>query len=148
MIGLTVAHELLARGNAVTVVARETAYDSHSTAFASPWAGAVWCPFTDVRQPRQSQWELETFTRWAAIKEGLSSSATTSHVSGQSNPALATEKQKRQKHTPELRLPDSVLSLAPFKRIMPSSGRSDDTAADAPRPWWGDVMPNVRTMLL
>jgi hypothetical protein len=64
VIGLTAAL-LLARDREhnyrITVIARDLPSDVDSQAFASPWAGANWCPFTnpDVA-PMIWEWERES----------------------------------------------------------------------------------------
>ncbi|BEI82561.1 hypothetical protein CcaverHIS002_0304290 [Cutaneotrichosporon cavernicola] len=58
VIGLTAALILARRGYAVEVVARNLPGDNLDQDWASPWAGANWCPFgTD---PRVCRWEAET----------------------------------------------------------------------------------------
>lgn len=64
VIGLTSAL-LLARSRSplynITIIARDLATDSQSQAFASPWAGANWCPFTSpALNPRICEWERES----------------------------------------------------------------------------------------
>jgi glycine/D-amino acid oxidase-like deaminating enzyme len=58
VIGLTAALLLARRGYAVEVVARNLPGDSLDQDWASPWAGANWCPFGV--DPRVCKWEAET----------------------------------------------------------------------------------------
>ncbi|KAL8293550.1 hypothetical protein RQP46_000251 [Phenoliferia psychrophenolica] len=59
VLGLTSALVLARQGYKVHIIARDMPSDKDSQAFASPWAGANWCPFGTV--PRICEWEKETF---------------------------------------------------------------------------------------
>ncbi|GAA5916883.1 hypothetical protein JCM5296_000738 [Sporobolomyces johnsonii] len=68
VIGLTTALTLARRGYAVHILARDLPEDSDSGAFASPWAGANWCPFKSLEDgPREAKWEKETFKRLSEL---------------------------------------------------------------------------------
>ncbi|KAI5476625.1 D-amino-acid oxidase [Pseudohyphozyma bogoriensis] len=60
VIGLTSALVLARNGYKVHLVARDMPGDKDSQGFASPWAGANWCPFGKVH--RICEWEKETFS--------------------------------------------------------------------------------------
>ncbi|KAL8283777.1 hypothetical protein RQP46_005209 [Phenoliferia psychrophenolica] len=64
VIGLTSALVLAEAGFAVKIVARDLPEDSYSQGFASPWAGANWCPFVSKEEnPRLCAWEKATFLK-------------------------------------------------------------------------------------
>lgn len=64
VIGLTSALLLAQDGFAVKIVARDLPEDSYSQGFASPWAGANWCPFVSQEEnPRLCAWERATFLK-------------------------------------------------------------------------------------
>ncbi|GAA5871161.1 hypothetical protein JCM16303_001710 [Sporobolomyces ruberrimus] len=64
VIGLTCALSLANEGYTVHVVARDLPEDTDSTSFASPWAGANWCPFKSREEgPREAKWETTTFNK-------------------------------------------------------------------------------------
>ncbi|GMK56934.1 hypothetical protein CspeluHIS016_0307740 [Cutaneotrichosporon spelunceum] len=65
VIGLTAALILARRGYAVEVVARNLPGDNLDQDWASPWAGANWCPFGV--DPRVCRWEAETLHELRAL---------------------------------------------------------------------------------
>lgn len=61
VIGLSIAFVLAKQGHKVLVVARDLPEDVTSQAFASPWAGANWCPFVSpAENARLCGWEART----------------------------------------------------------------------------------------
>ncbi|GAA5964453.1 hypothetical protein JCM3765_006285 [Sporobolomyces pararoseus] len=73
VVGLTCALSLVERGFAVHIVARDLPEDTDSQLFASPYAGANWCPFKNPEEgPREKKWEAVTFKRLSEfIPSGL-----------------------------------------------------------------------------
>ncbi|KAK4052589.1 hypothetical protein OIO90_004217 [Microbotryomycetes sp. JL221] len=76
VIGLTCSLALARKGYKVRIVARDLPQDKDSQAFASPWAGANWCPFVNPNEnatcKRICDWERETFARLSElIPQGL-----------------------------------------------------------------------------
>ncbi|GAA5850202.1 hypothetical protein JCM3766R1_006808 [Sporobolomyces carnicolor] len=69
VIGLSCALELAKEDRlSVHVVARDLPQDVDSQLFASPWAGANWCPFKSIEQgPREAKWETATFKRLSEL---------------------------------------------------------------------------------
>ncbi|GAA6061765.1 hypothetical protein JCM10212_000745 [Sporobolomyces blumeae] len=68
VVGLTAALALVQAGYKVRILARDLPQDVTSTAFASPWAGANWCPFKSLRDgPREAKWETETFKKLSEL---------------------------------------------------------------------------------
>ncbi|SCV69635.1 BQ2448_2655 [Microbotryum intermedium] len=71
VIGLTSALVLAQSNHNVTLVARDLPSDVSSQAFASPWAGANWCPFVDpqesVKNKRICDWETQSFANFQQL---------------------------------------------------------------------------------
>ncbi|KAM0750306.1 nucleotide-binding domain-containing protein [Meredithblackwellia eburnea MCA 4105] len=61
VLGLTSALVLARKGAKVHIVARDLPSDLDSQSFASPWAGANWCPFSTKKEI--CDWEAETYGR-------------------------------------------------------------------------------------
>ncbi|KAN0062496.1 hypothetical protein ACQY0O_005027 [Thecaphora frezii] len=66
---LTCAYELRSHGYAVHVYARDLPWDTASTSFASPWAGANWCSF--ATNPAERRRDEVTFHRWTQLNPHL-----------------------------------------------------------------------------
>ncbi|GAA5824410.1 hypothetical protein JCM5353_005027 [Sporobolomyces roseus] len=68
VIGLTIATSLVDQGYTVHIIARDLPEDTDSQQFASPWAGANWCPFKSKQDgPREAKWETETFKKLSQL---------------------------------------------------------------------------------
>ncbi|RXK38894.1 hypothetical protein M231_03843 [Tremella mesenterica] len=67
--GLAIATELTKRGVRVAIVARDLPEDVHSTAFASPWAGANWSPFEPSAATAQR--DITTFNAFAQLSKEI-----------------------------------------------------------------------------
>ncbi|KAM0791042.1 hypothetical protein ACM66B_004338 [Microbotryomycetes sp. NB124-2] len=71
VIGLTCSLVLARQGYKLDIVARDLPQDKDSQAFASPWAGANWCPFVNPQESSTSkricEWERESFARLSEL---------------------------------------------------------------------------------
>ena len=67
VLGLSIAQELLHVGLKIAIVARDLPEDLHSTAFASPWAGANWASYATNEDERRR--DTITFERFAKLSE-------------------------------------------------------------------------------
>ncbi|WWC63715.1 uncharacterized protein I303_106320 [Kwoniella dejecticola CBS 10117] len=61
VVGLSIALELHSRGIKTAIVARDTAEDSTSIGFASPWAGCNWFSFANGSSDPAAEWDRITY---------------------------------------------------------------------------------------